>query len=171
MPCMAAIQLPRRSDETATSEAAAALRARLRHEFHVEVPVAAWEGVLWLRVSAAPYTTERDFAALAAAVRALRSGPPSAPATPRAPTTDITGPPAVPSPAVSTPPPANAARGGTPDSAGRDAARAPAPSPTVSVALVAQDSGINLVMDQRDTSPESSTGSDATSQDTWSARA
>lgn len=65
---MAAVRLPDMSGVAKTSAAAQELRSRLRHEHAVEAPVAAWEGALWVRVSAAMYNTVADFEALATAV-------------------------------------------------------------------------------------------------------
>lgn len=65
---MAAVRLPDMPGVAKTSAAAQELRSRLRHEHAVEAPVAAWEGALWVRVSAAMYNTVADFEALATAV-------------------------------------------------------------------------------------------------------
>eukprot|EP00892_Ulva_mutabilis_P005117 jgi/Ulvmu1/2978/UM015_0018.1 len=69
-PSMAAVRLPEMPGVAATAKAAQELRSRLRHEHAVEAPVIAWEGALWVRVSAAVYNTVADYEALAAAVMA-----------------------------------------------------------------------------------------------------
>lgn len=67
---MAAVRLPDMPGVAKSSAAAQELRSRLRHEHAVEAPVVAWEGALWVRVSAAMYNSAADFEALAAAVAA-----------------------------------------------------------------------------------------------------
>ena len=74
MPSMAALRLPPLSDFEPTSECAHALRLRLRREHSIEAPVIAWQGALWVRVSAALYNSADDYAALAQAVRSLAGG-------------------------------------------------------------------------------------------------
>jgi isopenicillin-N epimerase len=65
---MAAVRLPLR--EAATAERAQALRAKLFEDHRIEVPVTAFAGALWARVSAHAYNRPADYARLAACFRA-----------------------------------------------------------------------------------------------------
>jgi len=72
--CMAAVQLPPGAGPP-TPEAAAALRARLHDLESIEVPIIAYDGALWARISAAPYSSLGDYEQLADAVlRAAAAG-------------------------------------------------------------------------------------------------
>ena len=64
---MATVPLPEKSGST--TEAATALRTALLVEDHIEVPIHAWRGRLWTRVSAQVYNDRSDVERLADAVR------------------------------------------------------------------------------------------------------
>lgn len=57
--------LPMPVDETATPEAVARWRHKLLQDHHIEVPVIAIDGRLWVRISAQVYNDMADYAALA----------------------------------------------------------------------------------------------------------
>jgi isopenicillin-N epimerase len=65
---MAAVRLPLR--EPATAEHAQELRKRLSADHRIEVPVTAFAGALWARISAHAYNRPADYARLAACFRA-----------------------------------------------------------------------------------------------------
>jgi isopenicillin-N epimerase len=65
---MAAVRLPLR--EPATAERALELRRKLFDEHRIEVPVTAFAGALWARISAHAYNRPEDYARLAACFRA-----------------------------------------------------------------------------------------------------
>jgi isopenicillin-N epimerase len=65
---MAAVRLPLR--EPATAERAQELRKRLFEDHRIEVPVTAFAGALWARISAHAYNRPADYARLAACFRA-----------------------------------------------------------------------------------------------------
>jgi len=64
---MAAVRLPLR--EGAAAERALDLRRKLFHEHRIEVPVTAFAGALWARISAHAYNRPADYARLAACFR------------------------------------------------------------------------------------------------------
>jgi isopenicillin-N epimerase len=64
---MAAVRLPRR--ESATPDHALALRRELFDDHRIEVPVTAFAGALWARISAHAYNRPEDYARLAACFR------------------------------------------------------------------------------------------------------
>jgi len=64
---MAAVRLPRR--EPATPDHALALRRKLFDDHRIEVPVTAFAGALWARISAHAYNRPEDYARLAACFR------------------------------------------------------------------------------------------------------
>jgi isopenicillin-N epimerase len=64
---MAAVRLPRR--EPATPDHALALRRELFDDHRIEVPVTAFAGALWARISAHAYNRPEDYARLAAYFR------------------------------------------------------------------------------------------------------
>jgi isopenicillin-N epimerase len=66
---MAAVRLPLR--ETATTERALELRRKLFDEHRIEVPVTAFAGALWARISAHSYNRPADYARLAACFRRM----------------------------------------------------------------------------------------------------
>jgi hypothetical protein len=65
LPAAVAQQLP------AGAAGAAALHARLRSEFRIEVPVAAVGGALWVRVSAQVHNELADYEQLAQAIQGM----------------------------------------------------------------------------------------------------
>jgi isopenicillin-N epimerase len=65
---MAAVRLPLR--EPATAERAQELRKKLFEDRRLEVPVTAFAGALWARISAHAYNRPADYARLAACFRA-----------------------------------------------------------------------------------------------------
>jgi isopenicillin-N epimerase len=65
---MAAIRLPLR--ETATADRALELRRKMFDEHHIEAPVTAFAGALWVRISAHAYNRPADYARLAACFHA-----------------------------------------------------------------------------------------------------
>lgn len=71
---MAAVRLPHMDEFDATTAGAHALRMRLRRR-GIEVPVHAWKGALWVRVSGALHTTPGAFDALASAIWVLQGSP------------------------------------------------------------------------------------------------
>ncbi|EIE25754.1 PLP-dependent transferase [Coccomyxa subellipsoidea C-169] len=70
---MAAVELPSSLPLAASVADALFLHEMLRTRFKIEVPVACWEGRLWVRISAQYYNTLEDYQALADAVRELIS--------------------------------------------------------------------------------------------------
>lgn len=64
--CMACVPLPERAGST--REQASALRRALLLEDHIEVPVHAWRGRLWTRLSAQVYNEAADFERLGEAI-------------------------------------------------------------------------------------------------------
>ena len=64
---MAAVRLPLR--EAATPERALELRRKLFDDHRIEVPVTAFAGALWARISAHAYNRPADYARLAACFR------------------------------------------------------------------------------------------------------
>ena len=64
---MAAVRLP--LHEPATAERALELRRTLFDDHRIEVPVTAFAGALWARISAHAYNRPEDYARLAACFR------------------------------------------------------------------------------------------------------
>ncbi|CAK0779160.1 hypothetical protein CVIRNUC_004708 [Coccomyxa viridis] len=69
--CMAAIELPSGLPLSASAPDAQHLQRILRERFRIEVPISAWEGALWARISAQYYNQLADYKRLAKAVMML----------------------------------------------------------------------------------------------------
>ena len=65
--------LPPLEAQPVSSEGAIALHDLLREQHCLEVPVACYEGRLWVRLSAQMYNSVEDYEVLAGAVQALRA--------------------------------------------------------------------------------------------------
>jgi isopenicillin-N epimerase len=68
---MVAVELPELEDYPAEAASTIVVHDVLRDVYRTEIPVAFWEGRMWVRLSAQMYNRMEDYAQLARAIRGL----------------------------------------------------------------------------------------------------